>query len=374
MSHFIKKLHLRNLLSFEDCEVELQNLNILIGPNGAGKSNLIEAIGLLRSLVYDHAAYVRQGGGSTAWIWKGQRGESAQMDTLIDGGAHGDLLHSFKMDGTAAGLTWEQLLIVNTESYSFKRESGQLSISQGYSGPYTSSESVFHKYKDPADKSPTTRTGERIGEIRIYREFRTGKNEMLRSGGPGSGLEATHLEEGGQNLALVLHEFDSLGRLDQIRGLLEELNQGYRNIKPRFLNGIWLVQLNEEGLLDPVMSQRISDGTLKFICLAALLLDPSPPPVICIEEPEVGLHPDAMRVVARLLREAADRTQLIVTTHSADMIDEFSGTPEAVVVTEKNERHATQFNRLDRDKLASWLGRYQLGELWQKGEIGGSRW
>ena len=370
MSRFIKKLNLRNVLSFDNCEVELQDLNILIGPNGAGKSNLIEAIGLLRSLVYDYPAYLGQGGGLAAWIWKGQKPGTAQVQSTLHGDPAGDLVHSFRVE---EGIRWEKLHLVDTATDVFNRVGDQVNMPGSPPLPFEFPESVLRRFRIPSDMGPTGRTGQRIESVRIYREFRTGKNEVLRAGASSSG-DGTRLEEGGQNLALVLDDLDSRNRLDQIREVLGEINQGYKKIRHKLIKGVLYVQLDEEGLLDPVLSQRISDGTLKFLCLAALLLDPQPPPLICIEEPEVGLHPDAMRVVARLLREASERTQLIVTTHSVDMINEFTGTPEAVMVTEKNERHATQFTRLDRDKLQAWLERYQLGELWQKGELGGNRW
>ena len=373
MSRFIRKLHLRNLLSFDDCEVELRDLNVLIGPNGAGKSNLIEAIGLLRSLAYDHGAYLRQGGGAAAWIWKGPEGPtSAQMDTYLDGGVHGDLRHSFQVNADSAGLRWERLYFERTQRDVFNRDGGQLVFEGGPPTAFAFGESVFRHYKNPVDSGPTTGIGSELEAIRIYREFRTGKSESVRIGF-GSG-EGTRLDEGGQNLALVLHDLDLGERLEAVKDLLGELNQAYRRVKPRFSNGVWIVQLDEEGLLDPIPSQRISDGTLKFLCLAALLLDPKPPPLICLEEPEVGLHPDAMRVVAKLLLEASERTQLIVTTHSVDLVNEFSAAPEVVMVTEKESHNATRFSRLDRGKLKSWLERYKLGELWQKGEIGGNRW
>jgi predicted ATPase len=373
MSRFIRKLHLKNLLSFEDCEVELQDLNVLIGANGSGKSNLIEAIGLLRSLVYDHGAYLRQGGGPAAWIWKGQRRggppKSAEFNSTLASGESEGLVHSFHMD--SAGTLNQESLHTPDRTEIFSRVGKDLWLN-GLS-QYESDQSVFRQYRNPADPTPVTAIGKKLESIRIYREFRTGKNEPLR-GGTSGGTEGSRLDESGQNLALVLHDFDAKNRLDQMGKILGELNADYKRVKPRYVNGVWLVQLDEEGLLDPVLSQRISDGTLKFLCLAAVLLDPEPPPLICIEEPETGLHPEALRVVGNLLLQAAARTQLVVTTHSADLINEFTSIPDAVLVTRKSADHATEFRRLERAKLKPWLKRYRLGELWQKGEIGGNRW
>ena len=118
---------------------------------------------------------------------------------------------------------------------------------------------------------------------------------------------------------------------------------------------------------------RLSDGTLRYLCLLAILCDPDPPPVICIEEPELGLHPDILPKLADLLIEASQRTQLIVTTHSDILVDAMTDRPEAVVVCEKHNG-CTRMRRLGKDKLAVWLEQYRLGQLWLKGELGGTRW
>ena len=122
-----------------------------------------------------------------------------------------------------------------------------------------------------------------------------------------------------------------------------------------------------------IPATRLSDGTLRYLCLLAILCDPSPPPLVCIEEPELGLHPDILPTIARLLREAAAKTQLVVTTHSDILVDELSETPESVVVCERSDGR-TNMKRLESDKLSRWLEKYRLGELWTKGEIGGARW
>jgi predicted ATPase len=112
---------------------------------------------------------------------------------------------------------------------------------------------------------------------------------------------------------------------------------------------------------------------LRYLCLLAILCDPEPPPLICLEEPELGLHPDILPKVADLLRAASERTQLIVTTHSDILVDAMTETPEAVVVCSK-ENGQTVMERLNPTDLCEWLKKYRLGQLWMKGEIGGTRW
>jgi predicted ATPase len=122
-----------------------------------------------------------------------------------------------------------------------------------------------------------------------------------------------------------------------------------------------------------IPATRLSDGTLRYLCLLAVLCHPAPPPLICIEEPELGLHPDMMPTIARLLKAASERTQLIVTTHSDILVDELSEQPDAVVVCERNEGR-TAMKRLESKALGEWLKKYRLGQLWIQGGLDGVRW
>ena len=122
-----------------------------------------------------------------------------------------------------------------------------------------------------------------------------------------------------------------------------------------------------------IPASRLSDGTLRFLCLLAILCDSDPPPLICIEEPELGLHPDMLPRIADLLVAASERTQLVVTTHSDILVDAMTDHPECVVVFEKHES-CTQATRLNGDELSEWLKEYRLGQLWTRGQIGGMRW
>ena len=122
-----------------------------------------------------------------------------------------------------------------------------------------------------------------------------------------------------------------------------------------------------------IPAARLSDGTLRYLSLLTVLLDPNPPPLIGIEEPELGLHPDVIYDLAELLVDASTRTQLVVTTHSPTLIDALTDHPSSVVACEKHDGQ-THFRRVNPDDLASWQGDRGLGELWSMGSIGGMRW
>ena len=128
----------------------------------------------------------------------------------------------------------------------------------------------------------------------------------------------------------------------------------------------------EEGKTS-IPATRLSDGTLRYLCLLTILCHPDPPPLICLEEPELGLHPDILPDLVGLMRVASERCQLIVTTHSDVIVDALTDTPDSVVVCEKH-RGSTTLKRLNAAELAHWLEDYRLGELWSSGELGGNRW
>ena len=180
------------------------------------------------------------------------------------------------------------------------------------------------------------------------------------------------LEEDFSNLGLFLSRLSKTPKVKEaILEKLRDLYQGVTDFQIFVEGGSVQVFFTESDFTVP--ATRLSDGTLRYLCLLAILCDPTPPPLICIEEPELGLHPDIIPKLADLLVEAAQRTQLIVTTHSDILIDAMSEHPEAVVVCEKHDGK-TEMNRLNKKDLKEWLNKYSLGDLWTRGHIGGNRW
>jgi predicted ATPase len=165
------------------------------------------------------------------------------------------------------------------------------------------------------------------------------------------------------------------GAIKKVESYMAELSPGFGEINVDPVGGIARILIEEKGLRRPTPALRLSDGTLKFMCLLAVLCNTEAESgVVCIDEPEAGLHPDAVRLLARAIREASKSTQFVIATHSDALVDEFSDTPEAVVVCESDPSDGTKFTRLSRRKLKAWLKDYSLGELWRKGTIGGNPW
>ncbi len=182
------------------------------------------------------------------------------------------------------------------------------------------------------------------------------------------------LAEDASNLGLVLNSLERAGNTkDTLDTYLSRFYEQYKDYTASIEGGTVQVFLREKNLDHTVSATRLSDGTLRFLCLISILSHPSAPPLICIEEPELGLHPDILPLVAEMLIEASQRTQIIVTTHSDILVDALSHIPESVLVCEK-ESNATTVRRLDQDRLRKWLTEYSLGDLWLRGQLGGNRW
>ena len=177
--------------------------------------------------------------------------------------------------------------------------------------------------------------------------------------------------DGADNLVLVLSGIKGAAR----RRLVEALHDVYDGVidfRCHVDGGYVSLFMEEQGDRE-ISASHLSDGTLRYLSLLAILLDPNPPLLVAIEEPELGLHPDLIPSVAELLVEASRRTQLIVTTHSRTLIDALSERPSSVVVCEQEDGES-HFERLDSARLKHWLDDYSLGKVWSMGEFGGNRW
>jgi predicted ATPase len=231
--------------------------------------------------------------------------------------------------------------------------------------------SILSQRRDPDLYPELTYLGSMYGKIRLYRTWMFGRDNPARGWQNTTG-SVDYLSDTADNLALMLNRFQNDAEIaPRITQLLNELYEGITGFNVQVFGGKMEVRLTEGKY--SISASRLSDGTMRFLCLLVILLHPSPPPLVCIEEPELGLHPDAIMAIAKLLKEASERTQLIVTTHSEMIVDALSQSPEDVVVCEKIDGK-TVFTRQDDEKLKSWLERYTLGELWTRGQIGGNRW
>jgi predicted ATPase len=368
----LREITLRNILSFgpDTPPLELRALNVLIGPNGSGKSNLIEAISLLRSAAGEMEKFVSRSGGGEDWIWKGNPDGVAGIDAITNSNEAEAVQHSLRFSGTVGRLKSEVVKTASRlayDSHGMQTDDQTAKVMQEAS---TSCRSILRYLRGP-EHPEVTRLAQAYGGIRIYREWSFGRNNLLRN--PRKPDDRSDmLEEDCSNLSLFLSH---LGRnpaarrklVDHLRDLYPELTDY------QVVTGAGFVELHfHEGSFS-IPASRLSDGSLRYLALLAILCDPTPPPLICIEEPELGLHPDLLHKIADLMLDASERTQLIVTTHSEVIVDALTDHPESIIVCEKHDQQ-TKLERLDGQKLKVWLEKYSLGQLWTRGQIGGTRW
>ena len=394
----IKSLRIKGMLSFQDVSLDLRPLNVLIGPNASGKSNLIEIVALLQATSRDLAGFIRESGGITAWPWKGDNRQTIQdhngyIEVILDVPvASMPLRYVLEIGERSQRLDIIQELLENERPYSGQNEPyhyfqvregrGMIRVSQEderfrtrgiNADDLTPGQSVLHEIRDPTLHQEMNWVRRQFDAARLYREWNMGRRSGIRKPQQ-TDAPNDFLQEDFSNLALVLNQLQSGDSIRKIENNLRQFYDTYEQVSVGIQANTAQLWIREKGLKNVIPATRLSDGTLRFLALLVILCHPEPPPLICIEEPELGLHPDIIPQIAKLLISASERTQLIVTTHSKALIDQLWEDPESVIVCERNFDAGTEFKRLSADKLEKWLERYELGELWEKGVIGGNRW
>jgi predicted ATPase len=231
-------------------------------------------------------------------------------------------------------------------------------------------QSILSQVRDPERYPVLAWLQERYERISLYRNWSFGPLAPLRREQSAHGRSDV-LRDGGENLPLVLSRIRSRVRNELIESL-RKFYEGIEDIQLTVGGGNVLLFLVESGGRE-IPATRLSDGTLRYLSLLAVLLDPAPGPLVAIEEPELGLHPDIVPHIAELLVQASKRTQLVVTTHSRMLVDALSDRASSIVTCTK-ENGESHLERLDGTALNAWLQKYSLGELWSMGEIGANRW
>jgi predicted ATPase len=233
--------------------------------------------------------------------------------------------------------------------------------------------SVLSQRRDPRSFPELAALSDGYTALRTYRVTDFGPHAPARRGqDPASRHD--FLNEDGSNLALILADLRNSPKIKRrLIKSLRSFNERLTDFTITTRGGTVEVFFEESGLGSNVPASRISDGTIRFLCLLAILLHAEPPPLVCIEEPELGMHPDSIPEIADLLVEASSQTQVVVTTHSDHLVSRLSNMPEAVLVCDRAVG-GTTIRRLERPKLDAWLADYSLGEVWMRGAIGGTRW
>ncbi len=342
-------------------DFELKPLNVLVGANGAGKSNLVSFFRLLRAMADQGLeAFVADQGGGDGFFFLGPKYTKTIHGLLT----FGPNQYEFRLKPAAGS----SKLIIEDERMCFTPSGSWNVIAQG------TLESALKDRRD--DKSTLWPRAHGVGYHvyqavsgwTVYHFHDTSNTASVRR--EWTVRDHDELRPDAANLAAFLFKLReaepaAYGTIRDTVRLVAPFFDDFL-LRPRKAgpDENILLEWQQKGSTYPFHPSQLSDGTLRFICLATALLQPKPPTTMIFDEPELGMHPYATSVLAGLFKQAAAANrQLLVSTQSALLLDYFA--PEDVVVVDRVEGAST-FRRLERDDLSEWLKQYSLGELWQK--------
>ena len=358
MKQSIKTLTIEGFRSVRKLEdFRLRDVNILIGANGSGKSNFISFFWLIHEMAEERLQFaVNKHGGADPHLFLGPKHTDSVAGKLL----LGQQGYEFRLVPTT-----DNRLIFREENGFFEKDPPPVHQSLG-SGH---SESVL-KMRTEKDGNAAVASCiyKAISDWTFYHFHDTGNIASVRR--PRTIRDNEYLRPDAGNLAAFLFNVrqKDQGRYDLIRDtirLAAPFFDDFRLRPVRLGNGDAMIQpeWTQKHTDFPFHPSQLSDGTLRFICLTAALLQPDLPAAMFFDEPELGLHPEAIQILAGLLRQAESRTQIIAATQSATFLNYFR--PEDVIVTDR-ENGESVFRRLSSENLNEWLEEYSLGELWQK--------
>lgn len=353
-SGHLSEIKINGYKSIAKCDLHMGCLNVLIGANGAGKSNFISFFRLIAVLL-DHRlqSLVGKSGGPDALLYFGRK-TTESLDAELYFGNNG---YKFALEATL-----DNRLMFQREALWWNM-SGDKGIRSGH-------------FESQADQHRTSIANFTLPIMRQWRGYHfhdTSDSARVKQ------IHAInindHLREDGSNLAAFLYRLEKHHQ-PQYRRIVRTI----RMVAPYF-GDFYLrptvdhsdsIQLEwtEKDHDTPLKASALSDGTLRFILLTTVLLQPEElmPSAIIIDEPELGLHPYAINVLADLIKSASNQHQLIISTQSVELVNEFD--VEDLIVVDK-QHGASTFKRLEEEELKEWLEEYSLGELWKKNLLGG---
>lgn len=404
----IRRLAVRGLLSFGQTQTfELGALNVLVGPNGAGKSNFISLLRILQAAPSDiQDAFVDSG--FESWRYQGGLDETVDWpdyfrgfgaDTLsgmflaVQVGIEQDqqtLEHwlEFRVKEETVATFSEQIVALDrnyksarlgflySRDYGLPSRVGSKEIAErgmmGEEPDIDPSKSVLSQLRSRYRYPEITDLATLYSRVKIYSEWVFGAASPLRESTTTDSSD-TALAEDLSNFALALNAHQGTVVHDRIINVLRELKTTYRDYITRILFGRVGLELREDSLSKSIPAKRLSDGTLRFLALAAILCNENPPPLICIEEPELGMHPDMIRLVADMIADAATRTQVIITTHSDHLLTALQDRFDVLFAFDSGP-NGSVVKTFTQEEYKEWRSDHDLGELWTSGEIGGVRY
>ena len=353
----LDKLILKGYKSIKEIEIEFGATNILIGANGVGKSNFIGFFNFMRKLVDKELELtVAQMGGANKVLHFGVK---TTKELFFD-------LHFSPNRYKAILIPTEDNKLIFKEENTYIDTSNRNFIKSNIGGL----ESNLPFY-DPSGYGVNAYVVKYINDWKVYHFHDTGKSSAMKQ--PSRVDDYYSLAVDGHNIAAYLYFIRQ-----KHEQTYSKIVKTIQRVAPFFHDFILEPDIANEEMIKLRWKHKgsdlyfdandLSDGTIRFICLTTLLLQPSLPTMILIDEPELGLHPFALQILASLFRVASNKTQIIASTQSVTFADFFDIEDIVVVDTQDN---ATIFSRIDTDKYSEWIEEYTVGEMWQKNLIGG---
>jgi predicted ATPase len=367
----IAKLRLSGFksISSEGVELSLEKVNVLIGPNGAGKSNLIQFFRMLNYMLAGPTGnlqgFVAEQGGANALLHDGARRTSQISACLQFETAKGENLYDFRLIHSAGDtlIFAEETCCYSPKAFNTRNKP----IALG--GWHKESKLLEAQSAEPSKKTITT-IRHLLRQFVVYQFHDTSPTSRLKL--KTSIHESHYLQHDAGNLAAFLLSLHG-SSFRHYRRIIETIRQVAPFFEDFVLDpeyGSILLRWKEFGSDATFAAYQASDGLLRTFALITLLLQPEEklPALLVIDEPELGLHPFAINLVAGLIQAAAQTSQILISTQSPRFVDQFE--TEDIVVVERTGR-ASSFERLDAKQYQEWLDAYSVGELWQKNVFGG---
>lgn len=365
-SNNLRRIRVEGFKSIRQLDLPMRDINVLIGANGAGKTNLISLFTFLGYLSQGKLQqYIETEGGAETFFHFGTKNtERIKLDLEIG----------------PNGYTAEFLPNLDDDSLVFDVESCRLVDSPGKSPwPLYSRRGESGLATEDLSGQPVKYyTKKYLDQCRVYHFHDTSSQAAFKK--RSSLYDDYYLEEDAANIAPFLYDLKN-GRHDEDQQSYKQIVCAIQSVAP-FFHDFYLeptAKRGDENILlrwrhknrrSPFSANALSDGTARFVCLATLLLQPESrrPDTIILDEPELGLHPAALCVLADIIRSVSVKTQVICSTQSVIFANFFS--PEDFIVTELKDG-VSVFERLGREQVERWLDEYGMGDIWSKNLIGG---
>ena len=359
----ISNIKIENYKSIRKLDLDMQPINIMIGSNGAGKSNFISFFKFLKN-IYDRnlQRHVAEEGSSEDILYFGSKNSEYVLgETKFQVNPQLFNIYQFKLKPNDEGLFY------------FEQEFASFHDSSRYPAPYDTSLGNGHNESKliASNNTIVTHVREYMDSFRVFHFHDTSKTAKMRK--PAQLNDNSFLREDGSNLPAYLYFMQEkypkdLKKIEMVVRSVAPYFEQF-NLQPDRINEDQIrLEWKEKGSDAYFNAKHLSDGTLRFIALATLLLQPQAPEVIIIDEPELVLHPFAIDKLAGLIKKASIKTQIIVSTQSVNLVDNFM--PENIITVDREDNQSV-FKRQNTVDLKYWLDEYSISDLWNKNVIGG---